>query len=207
MTNGHGMSVPGTWPKPSSVNADREVADPARAEDDQRKSAEQGERPEGHDERRQARTSHQEAVHQATQGTDREDRRNADPERDAGGPEEPKDRAGEPGHRLDGQVDLAGHDDQRHRQRHDRDFHQGGDEIREVAGRQEERRQQGSECDEPDQGEDEEALPARDETRPSLPAVGGRAGGRHRTACLVVARWRRRRMTASALTATRMTRP
>ena len=38
-----------------------------------------------------------------------------------------------PGHRLDREVDLAGDDDQRHRQGHDRDLDHGRGEVREVA--------------------------------------------------------------------------
>jgi hypothetical protein len=204
MTNGHGISVPA---EAQLRERGREVADAARSKDDQGQASEEGQGSQGNDQGGQPASRHEEAVHQAAQDPDEEDDGDPDPERHAGRPEEPEDRAGEAGHRLDGQVDLTGHDDQGHRQRHDRDFHQGCDEVREVAGRQEERRQRRPEDDEPDHDDDEQRLPAREQVRPAPFAVGGSHGCAHRARLSTVARWIRRRMIASALMATRMTTP
>ena len=90
--------------------------------------------PEGHDQRRQAAAGDEQrrsAGRRATPTT-----RTTGSPISSGTPaahRKPRIALGEAGHRLDRQVDLAGDDDQRHRQRHDRDFHQGGDEVREVA--------------------------------------------------------------------------
>ena len=139
MTNGHGMSVPGHLPEAELGEARREVAHAARSEDDQGEAAEERERAERHDERRQPAARDEQAVQQAAQDADDEHDGDRDLHRDAGRPQEAEDGAGQPGHRLDRQVDLAGDDDQRHRQGHDRDLHQGRDEVAEVARRQEER--------------------------------------------------------------------
>ena len=93
MTNGHGMSRPGHVPEADLGEAGREVADAARPEDDQGQAAEQGERAEGHDERRQAAARDEEAVQQAAEHADDEDDGDRDLERHAGRPQEAEERA------------------------------------------------------------------------------------------------------------------
>ena len=95
MTNGHGIGVPGTWPKPNSVNAVGKVADAPRAEDDEGQATEERERAERHDERRQPAACHEQAVEQPAQRADDEDERDGDLERHAGRPEEAEDGAGQ----------------------------------------------------------------------------------------------------------------
>jgi hypothetical protein len=184
-----------------------EVAHALGPEDDQREATEQGERAQGDDERRQAAARHQQAVHQAAEGTDADDQQDGDPDRHAGRPQEAEHRTGETGHRLDGQVDLAGDDDQRHGDRHDRHLHEGGEQVREVARGQEYRRQAGADDDEGDQDDEQERLPTDDRTGDSPGPSRGAGGGRHRSRLTAVRRWMRRAMNASALTATRITTP
>ena len=207
MTNGHGISVPGHVAEAELGERGREVADAARPEDDQGQAAEQGERAEGHDERRQAAARDEQAVEQAAERADDEDERDRDLERDAGRPQEAEERARQAGHRLDRQVDLAGDDDQGHRQGHDRDLHQGGDQVARSCRRV---RKNGDRAlpsdDQPEQGDEQQRLPAREQAR----STRGRPGAGAAAALIGCGpprrpRWSRRRMSASALTATRIT--
>ncbi len=118
----------------------REVADAARSENDQGEASEERQRAEGYDEGRQSAPGHEQAVEQPAEGAEEQHDRDGDAQRHAGRPQESEEGAGETGHRFDGEVDLAGDDDQGHRQGHDRDLHQGRDQVCEVARREEEGR-------------------------------------------------------------------
>ena len=203
------MSVPGTCPKPSVVNQSGKSLMPRgprtiRASPRKSASVPSVTTSDGRPPRPTRRP-----LSSAADDAHHEHERDRDLERDAGGPQEAEDRAGEAGHRLDREVDLAGDDDQRHRQRHDRDLHQGGQEVREVAGRQEERRERVAEQDQPDERDQQHRLPAGE--RSGSTTAGARRtpsmrGHRARRSAVRV-RWIRRRMMVSTLTAARITTP
>ncbi len=131
------MGVPGTVPNPNAGEFGRELADAQRSQHHQRETAEQGQGTQGDDERGQAHPGDEDAVEHAADDSHAEHYGDSDPERDSSGPEIAKDGTGQPDHRLDRQVDLTQDDDQGHGQRHDAHLDERGDEVGEVAARQE----------------------------------------------------------------------
>ena len=184
-TNDHGISVPGTSPNPSTVNAGGKSLTPRgprmiRARPRKRASVPSVTTSDG-----RPPSGRERAVEEPAGGTHHEDDRDRDLEGHARGPHEAEGGARQAGHRLDRQVDLAEDDDQGQGQGHDRHFHQGGERGSKVAGRQEERRQRVAEDDQSQEGDQEERLPAGQQPRPAAraradvvaPVIG------HRSAC------------------------
>ena len=135
MSSGHGIGVPGTVPNPNDVNQSGKPADALGPEDDEGEAAEQGSVPSVTTSDGSPNAGDEHAVEQPARRAHDEDDRDRDLDRHAGHEQQADDRARQAGHRLDRQVDLAGDDDQRHRQGHDRDLDHGRGEVREVAAR------------------------------------------------------------------------
>ena len=134
MTELHGTGVPGIVPKPISWYHSGKRADAALLEDDLRDAAIERERADGDDQRRQHRIGDHQAVERR-----RPRSRRATPTTIAtsiGKPALQTDRhrrGAKPDHRPDRDVDLAGDDDQRHRQgeeRHRRDALERDGDVR-----------------------------------------------------------------------------
>ncbi len=165
ITNGHGISVPGTYPKPSVVNSGGKLETPCgprtiSASPRNRASVPRVTTSDGSPNRAISvpfiRPPRAPSTITSSDG---------DPDRDPGGPQEAEDRARQAGHRLDRQVDLARDDHEGHRHGHDRHLHEGGEQVREVARREEHRRQLVAEDDEAQQHDDEQRLPAHEPAR------------------------------------------
>ena len=200
--------MPGHVPEAELRERGREVADAARPEDDQGQAAEQGERAEGHDQRRQAAARDEQAVQQAAQRADDQDDRDRDLERDAGRPQEAEDRAGRPAIdstersispammiRVIGRAMIATSISAAMRFAKLPVVRKNGE--RRVA-----------EHDRARAGRRASSVSQRASSAGPRPAGrGGLGGGAHRLRAQRSARWIRRRMTASALTATRITTP
>ena len=161
---------------PMFVYAGREVRDRVRAEDDHRDPAVERERPDRHGERREPEPRDQQAVEGAGDDADDENGRDDRRHRPAVAPEVADERARQPERRSDREVDLAGDDDERQRQRHHRDLADRDAEIEEVAAGQELRRRDDAEQDHADRGQRQPRLPANERQQPRAVARSGGVG-------------------------------
>lgn len=146
-----------------------EVGDRVGAEHDLRDAPVGGEGADGDGERGQSEAGHQQAVDQAAHDAEEQAERDDRLDGHALVPQGAHHRAGQPCRGRHGQVDLAGHHEQRHGQGDERDRQGVADEERQVEGVAEavdggERQQQ----DDHEQGADDR-----------VPANGARQGVRH----------------------------